>query len=327
MATIKNIEEALAFIQSETELMRKKLDEVFPEPAKMESYDAILTDVPLFKYSFEYVSNNGASSAYSSWNRDQNKAADTREKIIARRDVFLPLLDQYLAMGEPIKERNAARVVHNKALHEKITLLMQRMGIKKYYTTEYVRRKPKSTSHEPGYLRDLIRDIPVVDSYAIFKQRIENKRTEITRWAQGRLATIDQEVAARIAAEKDQKKTQYLATMRVRYGLNYDAGSDEILDAILAQSPHLKFAHWLYRNRTDWNDGTYYAKIGINGFSPADDRDRAIYERIKEKIDDWDGDGRVFKSDYEELFIIAAHRANEASLDYDAYREFFPNDD
>lgn len=299
--------------------MRKRLDDLFPEPAKMETYDDLLK-IDLFKYRFQYVSNSGLySSAYS---RNYNDSADTREKIIARRDALFAILDNVLPLGDPIRARNAERIVHNKAIHEKIGLLMTRMGVKKYCTTEYVRRKPKSIAHDPGYIGDLNRAIPLMDNYSVFKHTIDNQRAEIKRWADTRLATIDAEVQARAEAEKDARRTQYLATMRVRYNLAYDADADQVLEAILDQSPHLKFAHWLYRNRCNSNDGPHYARVGMDGFNPLDDRDREIYQRVAEKVTDWDGDGRIFRNDYTELFGIASERANEASLDYDAYREF-----
>lgn len=326
MAHITEIEQALAFIQEETETMRKRLDETFPLPEKYESYDAV-TKADIFTRSLEYISDTGVYIEPVGWgtsNRDRHKAADTREKIIARRDGLLSCLDHLYERAHEIKARNVPKEQHNNAIREKIGLLMKRMGVSSYSTTTYVRNKPKSISNNPGYIGDLERAIPTKDLWVNCESLIKRQREAIMRWSQNRLENIDREVRERQEAEREQKRVQFLSMMRVRYSLSYDAEPTDILDAILDQSPHLRFAHMLLKTRTDWNDGCYQAQAGFDSFQPTDERDRQIAARVERKLADWDHDGRIFSEDFTELFSIARDQASDAAMDYDTFHEFYP---
>ena len=56
-------------------------------------------------------------------------------------------------------------------------------------------------------------------------------------------------------------------------------------------------SYWLERNRGDWNDGPNYAEVGLGRFTPDTDNpvDVEIEKEISGLIEDWGGDGRVFR--------------------------------
>jgi hypothetical protein len=55
----------------------------------------------------------------------------------------------------------------------------------------------------------------------------------------------------------------------------------------------------------DWNEGPHYAECGIRGFKAESDEDNKIVSNINGYIQDWDGDGRIFRDcewNYDRIF-------------------------
>ena len=79
------------------------------------------------------------------------------------------------------------------------------------------------------------------------------------------------------------------------------------MDAIINKNKYLYLAHYLQKNRNDWSEGPNYAEIGLNHFTKDTLDDLAIYSEIHDLIEDWGGDGRVFRDcnwNYNELFTL-----------------------
>ena len=52
--------------------------------------------------------------------------------------------------------------------------------------------------------------------------------------------------------------------------------AEDILDVILEKDKYLRLAHYLLKNREDWNDGYSYAESGLNGFDVETETDKLI---------------------------------------------------
>jgi hypothetical protein len=64
---------------------------------------------------------------------------------------------------------------------------------------------------------------------------------------------------------------------------------------IVSKNKYLCLAYWLEQNRNDWNDGYSFAETGLDSFTIETETDELIYKDIQSYMDDWGGDGRVFR--------------------------------
>jgi len=120
------------------------------------------------------------------------------------------------------------------------------------------------------------------------------------------------------AKEKAQEQVaneRVLGVLAAKYEIPPNAEVEEIIDAILKRNKYLHLAYWMQRNRGDWTDGPHFASIGLDAFTVETERDEEIYNCISGHINDWDGDGRVFRDcewNYDRLYAFV--RENAAAL-------------
>ena len=83
---------------------------------------------------------------------------------------------------------------------------------------------------------------------------------------------------------------------------------DKARNFILKQDKYLRLSYFLRKNRNDWSEGPYFAERGLDGFEIANERDQIIFDQLSDLIEDWDGDGRVFRDctwNYEAIQSLA----------------------
>ena len=211
---------------------------------------------------------------------------------------------------------NLPVMAHNKAVIEKASIFMRAIGIPGTYgKTEYVGRnkKPVHTSVAAGYISDLNRNAVITDGYDYAvsavndaikraKEFVASKRQEAARLEQ----------ATRAAADA-KKAEMVIVHMRVKYGCEVEATPRDVLSAILEKNKYLRLAHYMSENRNDWNDGSDYAEMGLNGFSVETTEDQEIYDCVHAAIEDWQGDGRVFR-DMEHNYGTIFAKVDDAGL-------------
>ena len=76
-------------------------------------------------------------------------------------------------------------------------------------------------------------------------------------------------------------------------------------NALLKRCKYMRLAHYLRKNRNDWSDGPDFARQGLDGFSAETPQDQEILRDLCPLVEDWDGDGRVFRDtkwSYDALF-------------------------
>ncbi len=321
MTYVKSVEEAMAFILDDVKRSRAKLAGELPKPMKFEPYRV---NVGLLSYDLKYVDNKGEYIT-SSWNNPHENLNE--EKIIARRDSLLAVLDRLSTEANAVEQRNLVVAAHNLKITNKVKLMMNELGIPdKYSETTYKRNKPVANWVSAGYMGDLQRNVPISYPRSGFDAQIKAKRERILKWASDALAELREQAKTIRMAEHARKRENFLATMRARYNLNYEADESEIFNAIIDRSPYLKLAHGLMRNRKDWSEGPYYAKIALSRFILRNPVDEEVRNDIQSKIDDWGGDGRVFMhggGGVLRVLNLAAEEDAIAVQDYNAYGELF----
>lgn len=96
----------------------------------------------------------------------------------------------------------------------------------------------------------------------------------------------------------------------------------DIIDNLIDRNKYLYLAHYLYKNRCDWNDGPHYAECGLRGFSVESPSDQEIYDKVNHHVYNWDGDGRVFNQYYSVLFGIVREQNEDLYNDYLKIKEY-----
>lgn len=210
--------------------------------------------------------------------------------------------------SQPVRERNAAVVANNRKLQDRFLALVQNTGI----PTTVRRLKPRSRSRwnasnyetvESDWFTGLKLAIPTMDSWPTLHERFESRMREVGAAIQRREA--EKAAAARAKAEADEKvrNAAVLLLLSEKYGCQAD--SWDVGNALLKRCKYMRLAHYLRKNRNDWSDGPDFARQGLDGFSAETPQDQEILRDLCPLVEDWDGDGRVFRDtkwSYDALF-------------------------
>jgi hypothetical protein len=225
--------------------------------------------------------------------------------------------------SEAIHEENIIALENNIALKDYVYAFMEKIGIPKTITTyDYIsssgRRVNKQQEHRhcAGYTKDIDTFLKTDDGFSYATTQLENVKKNIEAY---RLAETkkEQEAQKLIDAENANKEeTKLLATLVVKYGLDYQSTFQEVLDEILGRNKYLELGYWLERQRNDWSDGFWKAKNGIDGFTVVTDLDKRIQESLYETLSECE-DGRDFRDcqyNYSELYSMVE--------DEDLYKDY-----
>lgn len=254
-----------------------------------------------FGYGDEYNLSNPqrffkTRSYYSSSDSDFTTDGD----ITRRKDEIDARIEQLEQGITSIEESNKDAIENNTKLREKITLVMQSIGVT---STHSVWECPKGArtnkwvTHTAGYISDMNRCIPI--SIKGVKPDVKALRSTVEQKYREALEVVHK-VEREAQKKADEVKKQHeLALLRAKYcPENAFAGVEAIRDVILSKDKYLRLAYWMERSRGDWNDGYSYAEIGHNSFVVEDETDKEIYEEIGALIQNEDGDyvdGRCFR--------------------------------
>jgi len=229
MKYVKTPEEATEFLLSHIATLQKKCDEDNPVPQKLDAYPTH----HILSYGLTSIDNHGNYN-YNSYGSGTGHTAATAENRFKQLN---QVLDDLLKQAKPIHESNLKKIEHNQKVVARITLLMTAIGIPSSYSevdTKSRARNTKYITQQAGYLQDIRRNVPTVDTYSVFENNIKKVRANLQTWYRTEIEKIRAE--EKIAREKalEEKKTVFLATMRVKYKLAYDADKYAIENALSA---------------------------------------------------------------------------------------------
>lgn len=256
------------------------------------------------KYS---IGESSLSYQADSWFKNKSYYSGTQDisnstALEARKKLAGEVVDKYIADYTEVYNSNLEVIDHNKLVVEKITALMQAIGIPNSYNESYYKtarsRTRTSETKKAGYLHDIDRNIKTSQP-SIPKK--EDLLSGCERYYSTLLSKIVVEEGKAERARKAQEEMHSIALLRAKYTPD-DAmsGAWELLEGILAKDKYLRLAYYLEQNRNDWSDGYDYAESGLNGFTVEDGNslDKDIYDCISECIDsgnNGDIDGRIFR--------------------------------
>jgi hypothetical protein len=233
---------------------------------------------------------------------------------------FLHAHPERLKDCQDVYDSNVPLIVENKNIIERIGLIMRTIGVPDSYTHSYYKTnnsRNKTTENKiAGWREDAARNIPTTNINIPDKKRLVQSVEEAYAKAIHAAGEAEREVKKK---EEELLKQNELAMLRVKYTPD-NALSDawDILFKILKEDKYLCLAHYLQLNRGDWSDGYHYAETGIDDFSADSPEDKLIYKEITGLIENWDGDGRVFrdcKYNYDYLFnLVEDHLVKDYNI-------------
>jgi hypothetical protein len=298
----KTIQEALDYIKSFYEAEKTKLQNqaatTFPHSEELENFPN--------KYEYKvYGSDINLSTHVSrifftkSFYNNGYKTLGSEKAINERFEKISEAAKQYISDCQKIHDSNVEKIKVNKEIKNKITDIMDAIGIPNsyrhgYFKTTRSRNKTWETK-KAGYIEDLDKHVKTYNQKVPeFKEII--KEIEVQR--EKCLREIREVESKKEKEKREAQKIQEIALLRAKYTpKNAMADLWEIREALLAKCKYLRLAYWLEKNRGDWNDGYSYAETGLNSFKVENDTDKKIYANISECIESGiDGvDGRVFR--------------------------------
>lgn len=319
MTWVKNVDEAYTALGGQIEVLKKKADEAFPKPMKVE----VLPKAASSKFTSTY--NWKIDGGYWSSSREPNTVEEVRRLLKQANELYAQDLENMKAAHEA----NLTAIENNLKIHEKVTLLMQdTLGIPSSYTTsEYKtsRSRNKTTiKHSAGYFGDLTRNIKTSDSYDYTTSQMKSYPSTFSRIADQFIVNINKEKAEKEKEEKAKKSVQALARMQVKYGLDENSDWTDVLEALDSKCKYFALARALEDQRGDWSEGFDRVQCAVDSFVVETPEDQEIFDSLYELAYDEDlCDGRVFRDAEYNYDVLYGFSSEEIIKDYNTLKEYY----
>lgn len=237
-------------------------------------------------------------SGYESTSYYGKATYDTEQKITDICEKAYRRMNAILDSAKVQHEANIPAIENNKLIVDGIIKLMAKFGISdSWVEREYksYRTKPKETTHTQQWSGAVNKYIKTSDGFWSIERQCNSHKEQVEKWRTEKLKELAKLQQLAEQELKQKQATMELARFQVKYNLAATSDWQDVLSVILEKNKYLYLAHYLEKNRGDWNDGYYYAKTGLEGFPIESEQDQQINDDIQRHIDDWDGDGRCFR--------------------------------
>lgn len=232
---LHEVQKLLQSMQNRYDKQKKELDTSNPSLKPLITYEKVPYPVwysgSIAESWFKHP--NGYNS-YSYGGREYK----TVEALHEMRDKFLTEIDAVLSDEnvESVRQQNLAIIEHNKMVAKRIETFMIVSGIPRTYQERDYKSKaryPKDITKSSGFIDDITRNVKQYDlQYDTIKKNVENAKVMIKGYVERVEASIKAAQQAQQAKERDQRRDLFLATMRVKYKLPFDADLHAVHDAI-----------------------------------------------------------------------------------------------
>ncbi len=245
--------------------------------------------------------------SYSSYIKERPLKDYARTVEVAKKHV-----EYWLEKARQIHDANAESITNNLAVVESIKLMMENLGIRETYKVHRYKTKRSRYKTEfterAGWSSDVARCIPRSDGFRDFENQCKRQLERIEEWAKKQRASLYAQECEEKRKQSEQEQVMQRAVIIARYNVPSDLQDDDSLfEFLLNQDKYLKLAHKLLCIRNEFSYGYKYAKYAIDEFEATGDVDENIVADINECIDNWDGDGRVFRDttwNYNAIFTL-----------------------
>lgn len=311
---LEALQEITDVLRGEIDKLGKKADENIPAVMVIGSFP----DIRNFEISTG-LRNNTTLAWSDKWfnfiNYDGFSCHPSSQELIDERySEISSLIDEFEEAQKSAEEANLPAIENNNAIWEKISLIMEHLGIPSSYSV-YELPSPRSRKKDwvrktAGWVSDLNRCVPTgVQGVKQDVSQLRGKLTQMYDKAVSELRVRERE------KQKEEDKTNALHTLallRARYCPdNAFADASEVLDAILSKDKYLMLAYYLECTRNDWSEGFGAAAYGLSKFVVETQEDRGIYDDISGCFAD--EDGRIFR-DTKHGYNFLYSKVEDASL-------------
>lgn len=229
-------------------------------------------------------------------------------------------VDLILKSAEIQHELNVDAIKNNINIVNGIKKMMDKFGIRSTYSTfeRKTRRSYKETEtrHSAGYLEDLRRDIKISDGFSNIQIECSNFKEKIEKWRLSELKRINDEQTKIKNDELVATANRELMKFIVKYDLPATSTKEDVVEHLISKDKYLYLAHYMEKNRGDWNDGYWYAEQGLDNFTVTEDIDEKIYKCVQYEIDNWYNDGRCFRDCEYSYNVVFGYADGELYDDY-----------
>lgn len=316
MAIINSVDEAFAYVKGLLETAQKRANDTFPKIQKLNE----IKQAPIVN-----VSTTNAFTFDSYYER--NKPFTTAEQVDKKLADYQMMLEANLQTIEQVHTTNIPLMENNRVVKEKITVVMQQIGIPSNYTTSEFKtnrsRTKTTTTHAAGYIGDLSRNCLVDDNYTYRIKQAKDAFGGLKRKADQEKQRIRQEQQAKEQEEKKKKSVQALARMQIKYGLNEHSMWEDVLEALDNKDKYFMLARAMEDTRGDWSEGFGRVEWAISRFVVESPEDKEIEENISTFLDGEYEDGRCFRDCEWNYSVLYGKVDGEILRDYETLQEYY----
>lgn len=316
---VDNVDKAFDTLKAEVEMLKKKADDNFPSPMKV-------NDLPR-PVSSKWAVTHGWKIEGGYWS--SSREPNTAEEVDRILEQATAALEEDIKNLKEAHEANLPAIENNLKIHEKVSILMRdTLKIPSGYSTYAFKSsrssKKTETKHVAGYIGDLQRNIKTTDGYGTALRDLNAYPETFKRIANDLKGKIR---AVEVEQEKEQKaKKEVLAKARlqVKYGLTEDSDLSDVLDALDSKCKYFKLARAMEDTRNDWNDGYGRVQWAISAFSVDSPEDQEIFDEIYDLAHEYeDIDGRIFRDCTHNYSFLYGKVDEEMMKDYNTLREYY----
>ena len=237
---------------------------------------------------------------------------------------FEKVINAIEAIDKITEDENIKVSAINKHTQEVVMKMLKDLGISKSRYTYPSGRSKKKDWVASSWVFEISSAFPsYTGNISETKKRMIESFDKLYKADQDKRKAEEQEKNTEIQRKESERQ---LAFLLAKYNLEITCDWDALLRSIIGRNKYLYLAHYLEKNREDWNDGYDYAETGLAEFAVETSQDQEIYNEIKSIIDECsDGvDGRYFRDctwNYDVLFDIAKKDQPELFADYEKVKE------
>lgn len=224
-------------------------------------------------------------------------------------DLAKAAAERAFAEAQAIEAENQLICENNKAVLHRISEMIKNAGISSTYSEwSGSGRRAKQVSRKCAWATALAQNVPTTThwsqtllSYRAWVEACDRDIRERDEAAKAKSAAAEQE-------RKALARAVLVAKIAEKYGLDISSDQDDVIAELRRRDKYLDLSISMEETRNDWNDGPYAVKVAIRRFSVDNKTDEAIEEEISNLVENWDGDGRVFRDchwNYNNLYGMA----------------------
>ncbi len=234
------------------------------------------------------------------------------------------IIDIIAEHDKSIHEENIIKKRSNKETYIALSNLLDRIGIQSKYYGYPSKRSRNKEWITYNWVHEIFSQIPCNYDENLLEKLVKKHKDEIQQIYNDEIKRIEEEQKKKEAEQHEKERNKKLALLFAKYDLDLNCDWEDLLEIVISKNKYLNLAYYLERNRGDWSNGCNYAIIGLHNFKIENELDQKIYDDIRGCIDNWDGDGRVFRDcqyNYSVLYNMAAEQEPDLYKDFEVIVE------